>query len=473
VDPSRDVATTTAPRSRSASISASIEQKRCRCWVCAESVAVAARSYRDGVHVLPSQCSLCLGHPRPWLKDCRPHCYERRENGIVELGRWRWKLAAGAVAAALVTTGAVAAASGLGRSARHRTAAVQVVPPSVTAATTVAPTVARTPTTPLPTTRPAPSTTTLVPTTVPAGPPASATLAMAGCPVAPHPPITGPPPWHPAVLVPDASLPAVTAPHPWRSQMGAIGGTGMWIWQLNSTEGGQVPAIVKRAVEAHLHQLWVRVGDSKDGFYGASELDQVVPAAHAAGLAVIAWGFPYLYDPVADAHWTAQILAWRGPGGQAVDGYSADIEMATEGVDLTARRAQVYLQGVRQAAGGRLVVATVYPPIGSLWTGRYPFVAMAPYVDAFAPMIYWECSDPRSDAVLDIGRLSRLRPVHVIGQAFDMASTGGRTVAPSGAEITAFLSASRVAGAVGGSFWVWQHATAEEWAALAAYRWAA
>lgn len=246
----------------------------------------------------------------------------------------------------------------------------------------------------------------------------------------------------------------------------------MWIWQWDRTDGGDTSAVVARAVTAHLHQLWVRVGDPADGFYGQSELNQLVPAAHAAGLDVIAWGFPYLYDPLSDARWTAQILAWRAPDGQAVDGYSADIERASEGVDLTATRAAVYLEQVRRAAGNRPVVATVYPPTDAYWLhGGYPYSAMAPYVDAFAPMVYWECTDPAADAAFDVARLATLRPVDLIGQAFDMADEGGRAVAPSGAEITAFLHAGRQAGAIGASLWVWQDATAGEWSALGSFPW--
>ena len=245
----------------------------------------------------------------------------------------------------------------------------------------------------------------------------------------------------------------------------------MWIWEWDSTDGGHVDEIVQQAVSAGLHQLWVRVGDSMNGFYGAEELDSLVPVAHAHGLAVIAWGFPYLWDPVGDAQWTAQILDWRAPGGQQVDGYSADIEEATEGVMLSAQRAAVYLELVRQAAGDRLVVATVYPPTTANWDGGYPYQAMAPYVDAFAPMVYWECTDPGTDVALDVTRLSVLRPVHAIGQAFNFAGVGGRTVSPSGAEITEFLNSSRRAGALGASFWVWQDATPEEWATVSGFPW--
>jgi hypothetical protein len=245
----------------------------------------------------------------------------------------------------------------------------------------------------------------------------------------------------------------------------------MWIWQWDSTDGGDAAQVVQQAVAAGLHQLWVRVGDSKDGFYGAAELDALVPVAHAHGIDVIAWGFPYLWDPVGDAQWTTQILDWRSAGGQRVDGYSADIEESTEGVMLSPQRAAVYLELVRQAAGSRLVVATVYPPTDGNWDGSYPYQAMAPYIDAFAPMVYWECTDPGSDATADVARLSTLRPVHVIGQAFNFAGTGGRTVSPSGAELAEFMSASQRAGAVGASFWVWQEATPEEWAALTGFAW--
>ena len=139
---------------------------------------------------------------------------------------------------------------------------------------------------------------------------------------------------------------------------------------------------------------------------------------------------------------------------------------------MTAQRAGVYLETVRRAAGDRLVVATVYPPLDLYWYGDYPFHAMAPYVDAFAPMIYWECTDPGTDATAETARLSSLgRPVDIIGQAYNMAPEHGRAASPSGAELTEFMSAGRRAGAVGASFWVWQDATAEEWAALAAYRW--
>jgi hypothetical protein len=275
------------------------------------------------------------------------------------------------------------------------------------------------------------------------------------------------------VLVAEADLPdPVPAPSP-TAGLGVLEGKGMWVWKHRQTEAGDPDAIVQRAVEAGLNQLWVRVADSRDGFYGASFLDRLVPRAHAAGLAVIGWGFPFLHDPVADAAWSAEALAWRGPAGAALDGFSPDIELAAEGVVLTEQRARVYLGLVRQAAGSRLLVATVFRPTDLRWFGSYPYAAIAEYVDAFAPMVYWGCNEPGAVTVEALERLSTLRPVHVIGQAYDMAPEGGRSGPPGAAETVRFLEVARRHGALGASFWVWQAAPEEQWGAIAGFPWPA
>ena len=327
-----------------------------------------------------------------------------------------------------------------------------------------------------PVVRPAPvattTTTSTAPTTTTTIPVPSLSLALPGCP---PPPFTGPkpgPPWHPSRLVPDAALPAAPAAPPRTASTTPVAGKGMWIWEYDQTDGGRTADIVAAARAAGLHQLWVRVGDSADGFYGGPFLTSLVPAAHAAGLAVIGWGFPYLYDPVGDARWTEAALAWRAPDGQGLDGYSADIETASEGVDLTARRAALYLGLVRQAEPGALLVGTVFPPTDTEWV-TYPYTAIAPYVDVLAPMVYWGCTEPVAEADQAISRLAPLAPVHLIGQAYDMASVGGRVGPPTPAEITAFLEAAERGGALGGSFWSWQAIDPTDWNAVLAYPWSA
>ncbi|MEA2931329.1 MAG: hypothetical protein QOI56_114 [Actinomycetota bacterium] len=298
-------------------------------------------------------------------------------------------------------------------------------------------------------------------------------LPLPGCPV-PPPPVdtTTGPGWVPPVLVPEDELPEpVPAPDVVSADLGPVEGKGMWVWKFGQTEGGDAAAVIERARTAGLRQLWVRVGDSRSGFYAADVLSALVPRAHQAGLAVVGWGFPFLHDPVDDARWSAEALAWRGPGGVALDGFSPDIEMATEGVVLTERRARVYLGLVRQAAGERLVVATVYRPTDRLWTGSYPYTAIASYVDAFAPMVYWGCAEPGAATAEALDRLSRLRPVHVIGQGYDAGADGGRPGAPSAGETVRFLDVAQRDGAIGASFWVWQSIDDEQWEAMSSFPW--
>jgi hypothetical protein len=298
-------------------------------------------------------------------------------------------------------------------------------------------------------------------------------VPLVGCPPPPPPPSNPAPtpPWHPATLVPEAALPAPPPPAPRVPAARSLSGKGLWIWQLPATEHGDVGAIVAKSTSAGLHQLWVRVADSRDGFYAPSQLAALVPAAHEAGLAVIGWGFPYLYDPVGDAAWTQQALAWRGPGGSRLDGFAADIETPSEGTALSARRAATYLGLVRPAAEGRPLVATVFPPTDANQT-RIPYRQMAPYIDAFAPMMYWGCTEPGAYAQLALNRLETMAPVHLIGQAYNMADEGGRAVPPSSGEILRFLSVARSEGALGASFWSWQEMNGEEYGAVASFPWA-
>src|SRR5207244_13657117 len=94
-------------------------------------------------------------------------------------------------------------------------------------------------------------------------------VSLAGCPPPPPAPPAPYTPWHPAVLVPEASLavPPPVAPPP--VDVRPLLGKGMWLWKYDATENGDADAIVTKAVAAGLHQPGVRIGDSKAGCYGA------------------------------------------------------------------------------------------------------------------------------------------------------------------------------------------------------------
>jgi hypothetical protein len=295
---------------------------------------------------------------------------------------------------------------------------------------------------------------------VPAGPvPASAPLT--GCPAKPRPP-GGPARPQPPATVPEAALPAPVALSHKASDLGVVRGKGLWVTPFATTQV-DVPALVTRAHRLRVRSLWIRTG-GRQGYYGDHFLPALVPAAHAAGIAVIAWDFPTLSDPVADALRAQRVLR------AGIDAFSPDVETAAEGTYPTARRIALYLSLVRVAAGTRPVVATIPRPTAQR-LATFPYRAFVPYADVFAPMVYWSCREPGALVAESLARLGRLLPVAPVGQAYDMASEGGRRGTPSRAETLRFLDAARRGGAIGASLWTVEEAGPAQLTALADYPW--
>lgn len=286
----------------------------------------------------------------------------------------------------------------------------------------------------------------------------------------PPPPIKpGPPIKPPKPAVKNSQLPpAVTVPRHRRIDISAVSGKGMWLTTWPDTHL-DVQRVVARAKAAGLHQLWVRTGGSYQGWYGNRFLPTLVPAAHAAGIKVIAWDFPTLSDPLRDVRRAARVLTGTF-GRQRVDGFSPDIETISEGTFDSRQRVKVYLSRVRRDAGRLPIVATVLRPTPAM-IASYPYRAEAPYVDVFAPMVYWSCTEPGLATAESIRPLAKLRPVHVIGQSFDMASMGGRHGLPTAREIWRFLDVAKRAGAVGASLYLYEQTRRPQWRALSRYPW--
>ncbi|HLF40794.1 MAG TPA: peptidoglycan-binding domain-containing protein, partial [Acidimicrobiia bacterium] len=240
-------------------------------------------------------------------------------------------------------------------------------------------------------------------------------------------------------------------------------GKGMWLHQLSHV--GSAASVVKRAQAAGLTHVYLRVGSSKKGFYGQDELNRLLPAAHAAGIKVIGWDFPYLFDPLADADRSAAAINYATPDGHRMDGFSADIETASEGVNLTPEGALAYGARLRELVGPDYpLIATVPRPSPKRW---FPFQEATQHFDAIAPMVYWMNRDPAADAAQALVDLAPFaKPVLLIGQAYDGGPEGGPAGPPPKDALIRFMDTALARGALGVSFWVWHHATAEHWSAI-------
>jgi hypothetical protein len=281
-----------------------------------------------------------------------------------------------------------------------------------------------------------------------AGPPAAGALAPAAS-VTPIMPLAVPT----APVVPPNPAPALPR------------GKGMWLHYLRQAAGNDPVALVAKAKETGLSHVYLRLGSSKDGFYGQGDLDRLLPVAHAGGLAVVGWDFPYLFDAEADARRAAAEIAYTTPTGQRIDAFSADIETRTEGVNISVPVADTYSRRLRELAGpGYPLVATVPRP---RYNKGYPYAEIVRQFDAVAPMIYWLARDPVAEVEQTMTDLAGLgKPIMPVGQAYDARSEGGPPGPPPKEHLVRFIQAAQTRGVTGFSFWVWHTATPDQWSAI-------
>jgi hypothetical protein len=360
-----------------------------------------------------------------------------------------------AIAAGSVLVGALISTSYAGDPTRVANVADVTTPsPSPTAVATLGPVV--------PSPQPKPPVKQRDPGALPAKV-AAPTPPQHGCPV----PTKHPSSWTPKPLaapkVADAALPAALPRRPKAADLDAITGKGIWVtnWKTSTVD---VHGIVARAKKAGINNIWVRTGGTKQGYYGGLVLPELVPAAHRAGIKVVAWDFPFLSDPMADALRAKKALA------TGIDAFAPDVETNAEGTYATSRRVALYLSLVRSYAGDRPIAATVPRPTPKR-VASFPYAAFARDADVFVPMVYWSCNEPGLVTVKSIKILRRWLPVAPVGQAYDMAEDGGRAGLPTRAETWRFLDSARRAGAVGASLWTIEKVGAGQWSALSAYPW--
>ena len=366
------------------------------------------------------------------------------------------RAALAAVAAAAVLGSGVAVAAVHAGHDSSRPAALTEPATTTTTSTTLAPTTTTVAPRPKPTVKPA----SLYPLPAPAAYPSP-------CPPPKRPP--GPPPVPPGPpKIATANLPKALPLARRTVNTRGVFGKGMWltVWPDSTLNASRV---VAQAKSAGLNQLWLRTGGTSQGWYGTRFLRALLPPAHAAGIKVIAWDFPKLSDPMADVRRAKAAIQGRFDG-QRIDGFSPDIETINEGTYNASTRVRLYLSYVRHYAGNLPIIATVMRPT-PYQLRTYPYAAEAPYVDVFAPMIYWSCNEPGSLVAQSVRTLAKLRPVHVIGQSYDMGPEGGRPGLPTGREIWRFLDVAKRSGAVGASLYVYSETRAPQWLALGRYPW--
>jgi hypothetical protein len=246
-------------------------------------------------------------------------------------------------------------------------------------------------------------------------------------------------------------------------------GTGMWIHQWNRTEGGNGRAVVAKARAAGLTHLFVQTGSSRNGWIGGPTLSSLLPATKGTDLKVVAWDFPTLVHPEADARRLARAAWWHQPGVPMVAAVAPDVETASEGTRATRDSIERYYRTLRASLPARVAILATVPWPSENRVNRYPYVRTARHSDAIIPMAYWYNRSPSRVTATSMRILKAYgKPVIPVGQGYD-----GRLDAPylapdphPGRSVDAFVTAARMSGARSISLWSWQTTGAQQWQAL-------
>ncbi|HVE63893.1 MAG TPA: hypothetical protein VNB94_08850 [Mycobacteriales bacterium] len=266
-----------------------------------------------------------------------------------------------------------------------------------------------------------------------------------------------------------AAAPAAANPHPGARYLPT--GTGMWTHQWDKTEGGDADAIVRRATRTGLSHLFVRTGTRKGGFDGGPILDELLPATRGTGIKVIAWDFPYLVNPEADARRLARAARYvpPGEGTPRVAAVAPDIETGAEGTRLSGAAVRIYYRELRRLLPDHIAILATVPWPSEKRVGRYPYAESALYADAFIPMAYWINRDPQTVTRQSMLFLRRFgKPIMPAGQAYDprIDRPELKLRSPSAKAIAHFIRAAKDLGAPSVSLWVWQTADDNHWTAI-------
>jgi hypothetical protein len=231
----------------------------------------------------------------------------------------------------------------------------------------------------------------------------------------------------------------------------AFQGSGMWIWQLPKSEGGDPAAIAAKAHASGMSTVFVKSAD------GVTVWDQFTPALvaalHAQGLRVCAWQYVYGDHPAEEAQAAAAGVA------AGADCFVIDAESEYEGRYAAA---QTYMNALRAAAGETYPIGlTSFPYVD--YHPRLPFsVFLGPGgAQANLPQVYWKAigtsvADASARTMMH-NRIYRA-PIAPLGQSYDN---------PPAADLQSFRQIWASYGAQGLSWWSWQASSSDAWATFA------
>lgn len=247
----------------------------------------------------------------------------------------------------------------------------------------------------------------------------------------------------------------------------ATSGKGQYLYRMERS--GTPREVVDKAKAAGLKHLIIRASNPVDGFYVKPVLEELLPLAHAAGMAVVAYDGPAMEDIPSDVARAMDVVNYQTTSGHRVDALASDIER-TRAPNLDRPRAADYAAQLRAAVGPNypLIAIVMNPNYHESW---YPFAELARGFNVMSPMDYW--SGVTDDGAAFVSRSVKLLekyglPVSVIGQAYPIE---GKGTYPTPEAAQGAMQAAKDSGAVGISWWSWEDTTDWHWDLIGRFAW--
>jgi hypothetical protein len=219
-----------------------------------------------------------------------------------------------------------------------------------------------------------------------------------------------------------------------------LGGRGMWIWELSSSNGGNLSSIIARAHRNGISTLMIKSGDGTGTW---SQFNRsMVTRLHRAGLNVCAWQYIYGNDPVGEAR--VGVASVR----DGADCLMIDAESEYEGKYVSA---QTYLTTLRKSISRYYPVALAGFPYVDFHPAFPYSVFLGPGGAQYnAPQMYWRDIGVSVDTVYaHTYAFNRPygRPIVPLGQVYN---------SPPASQIHRFRLLARGYRAANASWWDWQ-----------------
>jgi peptidoglycan hydrolase-like protein with peptidoglycan-binding domain len=226
-------------------------------------------------------------------------------------------------------------------------------------------------------------------------------------------------------------------------------GSGMWIWYLDKSEGGDLDAIAARANAAGIKTVFVKSGDGATYWSQFSPL--IVAGLKQRGLHVCAWQFVYGKVPTDEADIGAQAVQ------NGADCLVIDAESDYEGRYAAAK---TYMKRLTSEVPATIPIALTSFP----YVDYHPALPYSVFFQNGAnfnlPQVYWKDIGTSPDVAMQHTYVHNKiygKPIFPLGQSYSD---------PSPTEMTRFRQLAALYGSSGLSWWSWQASSDRGWNAL-------